>query len=72
MDDFFDTEISGSAVCDECGERLSPDATFCPNCGSRRMSKHDIDDEELPFQYVTPRIQNESYTSYMQEREYSD
>ena len=70
MDDFFGTDIAGSAVCDECGERLSPDATFCPNCGSRRMSKHDIDDTELPFQYVTPRIQNEAYTSIESEDDF--
>lgn len=70
MDDFFGTDFAGSAVCDECGERLSPDATFCPNCGSRRMSKRDIDDTELPFQYVTPRIQNEAYTSIESEDDF--
>ena len=71
MDDFLNTDAAEGAVCEDCGEKLSPDATFCPNCGSRRTSKPGIADTELPFQYVMPRIQNDSYTSVDSEESYS-
>ena len=71
MDNYFDTDRSENAVCEDCGEILSPDATFCPNCGSRRMSKRQITDTELPFQYVTPSIQSQSYSSFEPEEDFS-
>lgn len=43
--------MSRYAVCDSCGEILPPTATFCPNCGSRRISGGVSRETELPYQY---------------------
>ena len=72
MNDQFFTETSGEMFCQDCGEPLSPDATFCPNCGSRKMSKPSIDDTELPFQYVTPSIETQSYSAMAPDFDLSD
>ena len=63
---------SGGVFCQDCGEPLSPEATFCPNCGSRRMSKPGIDDKELPFQYIAPEIQNQTYAPMDEDFSFSD
>ena len=63
---------SGGVFCQDCGEPLSPEATFCPNCGSRRMSKPGIDDKELPFQYIAPEIHNQTYAPMDEDFSFSD
>ncbi len=44
---------SGYAVCDICGETLPATATFCTNCGGRKISRHDQPERELPLQEYT-------------------
>jgi zinc-ribbon domain len=34
--------------CDQCGERISEQARFCPNCGARRWSPEGAAPEEPP------------------------
>ena len=40
MDQYSPNQSAGFAVCDACGEKLGAAATFCPNCGSRRITRH--------------------------------
>lgn len=51
MDNYTPDSMMDYAVCDTCGELLPPEATFCPNCGSRRITRSDSDQTELPYQY---------------------
>lgn len=51
MSQYSPNRRSDYAVCDSCGEVLPIEATFCPNCGSRRLSRSDSRQTELPYQY---------------------
>ena len=74
MNQDYNRTAAGFAVCDSCGEVLFATATFCPNCGSRKISKGVQQERELPFQdgmdyndadYYTPVLSAHRYDAYV-------
>lgn len=73
MNNNFDRTSSGFSVCDSCGELLSATATFCPNCGSRKITRGTHEERQVPLEggmeyhnadYYTPVVSAHRYDAY--------
>lgn len=68
MRDYLPENGSEYAICESCGEILPRGATFCPNCGSRRITRGGSDETELPYQYGPEDDDDEAFSVSIPQR----
>lgn len=70
MNNNTDKKAAGFSVCDSCGELLPATATFCTNCGSRKITKGAQEERQVSLQDGTDYRDVDYFASAVSARRY--